>query len=132
MSRVLHILKLSTSGYYEFLKREPSQQELRKQEVKKQIQDIYEESHQNYGAPKIAKVLEKEGVKISPRTVGVYMHEMGIKAQWVKKSIKTTVDSCFDTDLKNEFRDISRQKSPMPYGAAISHTFERDWTALYI
>lgn len=109
MSRVLHLLKLSTSGYYDFLKREPSQRVLHKEEVKKQIKDIYEESHQNYGAPKIAKVLEKQGIVISPRTVGLYMREMDIQAQWVKKGVKTTVDSCFHTELKNE---LQRQFSP--------------------
>ncbi len=138
VSRVLHILNLSTSGYYEFLKREPSRQALHKEEVKKQIQDIYDESHQNYGAPKIAKVLQKEGnpisertvgtymremgikaqwIKkstkegnpISERTVGTYMREMGIKAQWIKKSTKTTVDSCFDTNLRNV---LKREFSP--------------------
>lgn len=109
MSRVLHILNLSTSGYYEFLKREPSRQALHKEEMKKQIQDIYDESHQNYGAPKIAKVLQKEGNPISERTVGAYMREMGIKAQWIKKSTKTTVDSCFDTNLRNV---LKREFSP--------------------
>lgn len=91
VSRVLHILNLSTSGYYEFLKREPSRQALHKEEMKKQIQDIYDESHQNYGAPKIAKVLQKEGNTISERTVGTYMREMGIKAQWVKCSASNSI-----------------------------------------
>lgn len=109
VSKVLHILNLSTSGYYEFLKREPSRQALHKEEMKKQIQDIYDESHQNYGAPKIAKVLQKEGNPISERTVGTYMREMGIKAQWIKKSTKTTVDSCFDTNLRNV---LKREFSP--------------------
>lgn len=37
------------------------------------------------------------------------MREMGIKAQWIKKSTKTTVDSCFDTNLRNV---LKREFSP--------------------
>nr|WP_254909228.1 hypothetical protein [Clostridium tyrobutyricum] len=32
--------------------------------------EIYDKSHQNYGAPKIAKKIQKSGEKISERTVG--------------------------------------------------------------
>ena len=41
------------------------------------IQTIYDDNHQIYGAPKIAKEMQKKGEKISQRTVGVYMREMG-------------------------------------------------------
>ena len=43
-----------------------------------------DEAKQNYGAPKIIKELRKSGEIISERTVGKYMKQMGIKAQWVK------------------------------------------------
>ena len=36
-----------------------------------------------YGAPKITRKLRQKGETISERTVGKYMKEMGIKAQWV-------------------------------------------------
>lgn len=62
---------------------------------------IYNESHQNYGAPKITKALQEEGEKISEKTVGNYMREMGIKAQYVKPYTVTTIDSDFSTELKN-------------------------------
>ena len=58
----------------------------RKEAVKVRIQDIYDDSKQNYGAPKIAKELQKNGEVIAERTVGKYMKEMGIKAQWIKRS----------------------------------------------
>ena len=51
---------------------------------KAKIKDIYDESKQNYGAPKITQVLRKSGEIISERTVGQYMKQMGIKAQWGK------------------------------------------------
>ena len=48
--------------------------------MKGKIQEIYQQSHQIYGAPKIAAVLHKDGTPISERTTGKYMREMGIRA----------------------------------------------------
>ena len=65
------------------------------------IQEIYDDSKQNYGAPKIAQILRRSGETISTRTVGKYMREMGIKAQWVKPWTTTTRDSDFSNELHN-------------------------------
>ena len=60
-----------------------SKQELKKHERKEKIKEIYEESKQNYGAPKITKELNKEGDNVAIRTISTYMKELGLKAQWV-------------------------------------------------
>ena len=73
----------------------------RKEAVKVRIQDIYDDSKQNDGAPKIAKELQKNGEVIAERTVGKYMKEMGIKAQWIKPWTVTTKDSDFSNKLHN-------------------------------
>ena len=65
------------------------------------IRKIYDKSKQNYGAPKIAVELRKNGEIISERTVGKYMREMGIRAQWIKPWIATTKDSDFSKELHN-------------------------------
>ena len=74
---------------------------VRRTVLKEKIQKIYEDSHQNYGAPKITAELRKSGECISEKTVGNYMRQMGIKAQWVKPYIQTTIDSDFSQQLKN-------------------------------
>lgn len=101
LSGMLRILGVSRSGYRAFLRHRPSESQLRKERVKERIQDIYDASHQNYGAPKIAKELQKEGERISERTVGIYMREMGIRAQWVKPWVATTINSYFSKELHN-------------------------------
>lgn len=92
LSGMLDVLGVSRSGYQAFLKHRPSETELRRERVKERIQEIYDGSHQNYGAPKITKKLQKGGERISERTVGTYMREMGIRAQWVKPWIATTTE----------------------------------------
>jgi transposase InsO family protein len=98
---VLRVLGVSRNGYYSFRKRLPSDRQKRKEAIMEKIMAIYNESHQNYGAPKITKVLQSEGEKISEKTVGNYMRELGIRAQYVKPYTVTTIDSDFSIELKN-------------------------------
>ena len=100
-SGMLRFLGVSRSGYNAFLNRKVSPSRQRKEAVKKKIQKIYDDSKQNYGAPKIAKKLRDSGETISTRTVGIYMREMGIRAQWVKPWTTTTRDSDFSSKLHN-------------------------------
>ena len=101
VSGVLRVLGVSRNGYYSFRKRLPSDRQKRKEAIMEKIMAIYNESHQNYGAPKITKVLQGEGEKISEKTVGNYMRELGIRAQYVKPYTVTTIDSDFSIELKN-------------------------------
>ena len=101
VSGMLKYLGVSRSGFRAFLNHKPSATEQRRDNIKHKIQKIYDSSRQNYGAPKIAVLLRKDGENIAERTVGKYMREMGIRAQWVKHWIKTTVDSDFSKELQN-------------------------------
>ena len=101
VSGILKKLDVSRSGYHAWKKRVPSDTSVRRAVLKEKIQKIYEDSHQNYGAPKITAELRKSGERVSEKTVGNYMRQMGIKAQWVKPYIQTTIDSDFSQELKN-------------------------------
>ena len=106
VSGVLRILGVSRNGYLAWKKRLPSNREKRKEQIKERILEIYQESHQNYGAPKIAECLRREGEKIADKTVGNYMRELGIKAQYVKPYIVTTIRP----DLSSRLRNILKEK----------------------
>ena len=101
VSGMLKFLGVSRSGYHAWLHRVPSDTEKRRESVKEKIQDIYDDSRQNYGAPKITVELRKTGEVISERTVGTYMRQMGIRGQWSKPWTITTKDSDFSTELQN-------------------------------
>ena len=85
----------------DWLKREPSKQSLRKAEIMDKNQEIYDNSYQIYGAPKITKELKKLGYDTAERTVTRYMQELGIRACWVKPYTVTTISEDFSDDLKN-------------------------------
>ena len=78
VSGMLKFLGVSRSGYLAWLHHVPSDTERRREVVKEKIQDIYDDSRKNYGAPKIAVELRKTGEVISERTVGTYY----ICAKW--------------------------------------------------
>ena len=101
VSGVLGYSGVSRSGYNSWKNRVPSIREQRKNNVKNKICDIYDESHQNYEAPKITAILNKNGETISEKTVGNYMREMGLKAQWIKPYTITTIALDFSETYKN-------------------------------
>lgn len=101
VSGVLRILGVSRSGYNAWKQRVPSYASQHKMLLKKKIQVIYNDSKQNYGAPRITRELNKIGEHITEKTVGNYMREMGIKAQYIKPYTVTTTQSDFSTTLHN-------------------------------
>ena len=101
VSGMLKKLGVSRSGYRAFLNHKPSASQQRKDSIKSKIQTIYDDSKQNYGAPKITHELRKSGEVIAERTVGKYMKEMGLRAQWIKPWTTTTRDSDFSKELHN-------------------------------
>lgn len=111
-SGMLKFLGVSRSDYHTFLNRTLSSSKQRKEAVKKEIQKIYDKSKQNYGAPIITQELRKSGEIIAERTVGKYMREMGIKAQWIKPWTTTTRDSDFSDELQNILDEQFNPKRP--------------------
>jgi transposase InsO family protein len=109
---VLRILGVSRSGYNSFKNRLPSDRAKRKKEIKIKIKEIYDQSHQNYGAPKIREILNQNGETIAEKTVGNYMREMGIKAQYIKPYITTTIDSNFSEELVNILNEDFNPEEP--------------------
>ena len=101
VSGVLRKLGVSRSGYNAWKNREPSKQAIHKEELKEKIKEIHNDSFQNYGAPKITAILQQNGEIISEKTVGNYMREMGIRAQYIKPYTITTTNSDFDSKLEN-------------------------------
>lgn len=98
---MLKKLGVSKSGYYAYIKRIPSAQKKRKQELTAKIKELYEESHEIYGAPKITAQLRQKGYQVSEKLVGNIMRELGIRAHYIKPYIRTTRDCDFSSKLKN-------------------------------
>lgn len=112
VSGVLKILGVSRSGYNAWKRQVPSNRECKKVRILESIQKIYNESKRNYGAPKIAKVLYKQGESISERTVGKYMRELGIKAQYIKSHPVNNIKTKKTQELTNILDEQFNPKTP--------------------
>lgn len=84
------LLGVSTSGYYDWLKREPSEQKKKRELLTKEVRRVHKASREIYGSPKITKQLGNEGVEVSARTVQRIMKEEGIYSKTAKKFKATT------------------------------------------
>jgi putative transposase len=73
------VLGLSTSGYYAWLKREPSERAMRDEELKERIETIHEENRRVYGRPRIHAELLEQGERVGGKRVGRLMGELGIR-----------------------------------------------------
>ena len=123
LSGMLDFLGVSRSGYQAFLKHRPSEAELRKERIKERIQEIYDGSHQNYGAPKITRELQKEGERISERTVGGYMREMGIRASASSPGLPQPLTPISARNCTTSWTNSSILTGPTPCGVLISPTY---------
>ena len=63
-----------------FRRKEVTAYDKRKSEMRKHIKAVFDESHQRFGANKIAAVLSTQGISTSPKYVRELMQEMGLQS----------------------------------------------------
>nr|WP_259457969.1 IS3 family transposase [Salipaludibacillus neizhouensis] len=90
VAKMCQVLGVSKSGYYAWLKRPKSNQKKKREKLTSRIKRIHLESRNTYGSPKITKVLQGAGVRVSQKTVTRIMKENGIRSKTVKKNKATT------------------------------------------
>lgn len=94
MCKVLHVSK---SGYYKWLKSEPSNRAKYNMELTRKIRLIYINSKQTYGSPRITKELHSQSFHVSRPRVARLMKRAGIQSKIRKKYVATT-------DSKHNYR----------------------------
>ncbi|WRO21353.1 IS3 family transposase [Metallumcola ferriviriculae] len=92
VQKMCRVLEVSRSGYYAWLKRPESDRKRRDKYLLKKIREIHKDSRGTYGSPRITRVLQKQGVRCSPKRVARLMRENGIVAK-TKRRFKATTNS---------------------------------------
>ena len=99
---MLKQLDVSKSGYYDYINRKPSYYtKQRREKITKKVEEIYRNSHEIYGSPKITEMLNQNGEKVSQRYIYSIMRENSWKARYVKPYVQTTISEDFSSRLKN-------------------------------
>jgi putative transposase len=83
-------LRFAPSTYYAAMTRLPSARETRDEEVKPDIERVWEEHRRVYGADKVWAQLKREGRPVARCTVERLMRELGLRGVVRGKKIRTT------------------------------------------
>lgn len=86
------MFKVSRAGYYGWLRSTPSKRLKENQVIEQQIVEAFTDSKRLYGSPRIARVLNRKGIKVSRPRVARMMRQAGLRSV-VKKKFKVTTDS---------------------------------------
>ena len=92
MAKWARFLQVSRSGYYAFIERR-QRCECEKEQQKKEIKRIFDESNGTYGPDRICGVLRRNGRKASYRKVSKYMAEMGLSSIHNRHRSRSLTDS---------------------------------------
>lgn len=85
VSRMCQVLGVSKSGYYDWCTSPDSKRTIENRVLLKHIKEIFQESNNCYGSPKIHIELLKRGFKCGHNRVARIMRENGIKSKVVKQ-----------------------------------------------
>ncbi len=102
------VLKASKSGYYKWLRSSPSKRFLQNKVLTEHIRQIYQQSKQTYGSPRITRELLARSIEVSRPRVAKLMRKAGIQSKIRKKYVITTdskhkfpiADNLLDRDFK--------------------------------
>lgn len=86
------IFKVRKSSYYRWLKEGPSQRWKENEKILVEIMDIFEESKESYGSPRMTMELKAKGRVIGQNKVAAMMRAADMRAKR-KKNFKSTTDS---------------------------------------
>jgi putative transposase len=84
------VLDVSTSGYYAWRKRQPSQRAQEDQRLLKRIHAIHKRSKGTYGAPRIHAELAEAGVRVGRKRVARLMRAERLRGVSRRKAPRTT------------------------------------------
>ena len=104
------VLKVSSSGYYDSIKRQPSAQQVRRGSIAQAAAKSYFDSNRIYGYRKVYGDLEAEKIQCCEETVRRIMRDIGLYSRIKRKFVVTTdsnhifkiADNILDRNFKTD------------------------------
>ena len=128
-------VKLHHSVYYYHKQNKENSYKKANEELDKRIKEEYEKSKKRYGSPKITKILNKQGIKVSQKRVARRMKVLGLKSIIVKKYNHNGNKKVDDTNKKNLLEQNFKAEKPSEKWVGditYIYTKETGWTYLAI
>jgi transposase InsO family protein len=89
--RLCRVLGVSTSGFYAWQRRQPSQRARVDAELIEHIRDIHADSHCTYGAPRVHAELRTAGTRVGKKRVARLMRGAELAGRCPKRFRRTTI-----------------------------------------
>jgi len=115
MTLMSKVLKVSKSGYYDWLCRQeapPTASEQKRQQRQKLVANVFNANRSIYGYRKVHAVLRKSGYTYSLNTIHADCKRLGIRSHTKKKFRVKTTDSNHDLPIANNVlsRDFKAER----------------------
>ena len=91
IATMCRLLEVSTSGYYAWLKREPSDRAISDAALLERIKAIHQKSRGTYGVPRVHAELKAEGTHVGRKRVARLMRQAGLAGVSRRKGCWTTI-----------------------------------------
>jgi putative transposase len=98
-------MNVSSSVYYSWLNRLPSNRDIENQELQLQIKQVFVSNRNVYGTRRIAKILAQDEIVIGRKRIGKLMASAGLYCK-TKRKFKVTTDSKHTPNLLNRWFDV--------------------------
>ena len=132
VSQLCRVMQVSRSGYYAWLKREPSQRQKEDVMFTEHIVGVFERSKHTYGRPRVHAALNQQGIACGEQRVGRLMRAAGLRARQPKrKRPRTTISGQgpFAPNILN--REFSAERPHEKWVADITFIdTDQDWMYL--
>lgn len=89
--RLCSVLEVSTSGFYAWERRQPSQRSRHDAMLTEHIRSVHTSSHCTYGAPRIHAELRATGTRVSKKRIARLMRIAGLAGRRPKRFKRTTI-----------------------------------------
>jgi len=90
VARACRALKVSRSGFYEWLRGRPSARAIDDAILAAEVREIFHEHRGRYGAPRIRRALRRRGTRPSKKRVARLMRALGLRGHTPRRFRKTT------------------------------------------
>lgn len=128
-------VKLHHSVYYYHKQNKENSYKKANEELDKKIIEEFKKSKKRYGSPKITKILDKQGIKVSQKRVARRMKALGLRSIIVKKFNHSGNKKVDDKNKKNLLdQNFNAEKPSKKWVGDITYIYTKEtgWTYLAI
>lgn len=90
VARACRALRVSRSGYYQWLQREPSTRCIDDGVLAAEVKQVFDEHRGRYGAPRIRQALRRRGPRPSKKRIARVMRKLGLRGHTPRRFRRTT------------------------------------------